>query len=372
MTRTTPLFSPLLFTFILMLSGYSSAQTVSDDLLTEQISARSWQILNDILGEVGARPAGSEQEKQVLYGFTARHWHQTSGIPVNSQPVTFKQNDSEKRSANVWITFPGVSDKHIIIGAHADSTGEDEGSQGATDNGVAVALLLGLGEKLHTIELQHTVTLVLFGAEEPGLFGAKAFTTALLADSHWFTKAPFPTAMINLDTIAGGDHLYIHSPTQKTYKLCAEEQSYNSSTQVRDSLLSVAQTAGLPFALHPTFPDFPSGETGGWSDHAPFACAGIAVGYIEATNFSIKGRDGYDGYSQALHPSLWTCLDTSQKTSCAPEQEQQWGRIWHTSADRLDVLNKLYPQRLRTQLNAVTQLLLSFLAGDKQPPQHSD
>ena len=371
MTRTFFLIHLLLVTQLLF-SSISLARTASNLSPSAQVSVQSWQILQEIVTEIGARPAGSSNERQLLHDFTNRYWSQSTGHPINSQPLTFTVKGIEKHSANVWITFPGRSEGHLVIGAHADSEGEDEGSQGAIDNGIAVALLLALGQQLSTKEPEDAVTLVLFGAEEVGLFGSRAFTDALKSDSRFLTGAPFPTAMINLDTIAGGDHLYVHSPTKKSYKRCDKEDRYNSSASVRDSLLSVASANSLPFSLHPAFPGYTEGETGEWSDHAPFACAGIAVGYIEATNFSIKGQDGYDGYSQALHPSLWTCLDTSQKTSCAPEQEQQWGRIWHTSADRLDVLNKLYPQRLRTQLNAVTQLLLSFLAGDKQPPQHSD
>lgn len=364
MTRT-PFFVLLLFVTQLLFSSFSLAKTASTLSPSAQVSAQSWLILQDIVNDVGARPAGSSNERQLLHDFTNRYWSQSTGLAVNSQPVTFTVKGNEKHSANVWITFPGKSYGHLVIGAHADSTGEDEGSQGVTDNGIAVALLLALGQQLGTMELEDSVTLVLFGAEEVGLFGSQAFTAALKADSRFLTGAPFPTAMINLDTIAGGDHLYVHSPTQKTYKRCDKDDRYNSSASVRDSLLSVASANSLPFNLHPAFPGFPEGETGEWSDHAPFACAGIPVAYIEATNFSIKGRDGYDGYSQTLHPSLWDCLNRSEKTACNPDQEQRWGYIWHTEADRLDKLNQLYPERLRAQLNAVTELLFNFLTSDK-------
>ena len=367
MTRTFFLILLLLVTQLLF-SSISLAHTASTLSPSAQVSAQSWQILQEIVSEIGARPAGSSNERQLLHDFTNRYWSQSTGLAVNSQPVTFTVKSNEKHSANVWITYPGKSEGHLVIGAHADSTGEDEGSQGVTDNGIAVALLLALGQQLSTMELNDSVTLVLFGAEEVGLFGSQAFTAALQADSRFVTGAPFPTAMINLDTIAGGDHLYVHSPTKKTYKRCDKDDSYNSSASVRDSLLSVASANALPFSLHPAFPGFPEGETGEWSDHAPFACAGIPVGYIEATNFSINGRDGYDGYSQTLHPLLWDCLDRSEKTACNPDQEQRWGYIWHTQADRLDKLNQLYPKRLRAQLNAVTELLFNFLTSDKSLP----
>ena len=364
MTRTFFLNHLLLVTQLLF-SGISLAHTAPTLSPSAQVSAQSWQILQEIVSEIGARPAGSSSERQLLHDFTNRYWSQSTGLAVNSQPVTFTVKGIKKHSANVWITFPGKSEGHLVIGAHADSTGEDEGSQGVTDNGIAVALLLAMGQQLSTMELNESVTLVLFGAEEVGLFGSQAFTTALKNDSRFLTGAPFPTAMINLDTIAGGDHLYIHSPTKKPYKHCDKVDNYISSASVRDVLMSVARANSLPFRLHPAYPGYPQGETGEWSDHAPFACAGIPVGYIEATNFSINGRDGFDGYSQSLHPSLWDCLNHSEKTACNPEQERRWGYIWHTEADRLDKLNQLYPERLQTQLNAVTELLFNFLTSDK-------
>jgi len=358
-------FIQLLFVTQLLFSSFSLAQTVSTPSPSALVSAQSWQILQEIVSDVGARPADSSNERRLLHDFTNRYWRHSTEFPINSQPVTFTVKGNEQQSANVWITFPGKSEGHLVIGAHADSTGEGVGSQGVTDNGIAVALLLALGQQLSNTELKDSVTLVLFGAEEVGLFGSQAFTTALKNDSRFLTGAPFPTAMINLDTIAGGDHLYIHSPTKKPYKRCDKVDNYNSSASVRDALMSVASANSLPFRLHPAYPGYPQGETGEWSDHAPFACAGIPVGYIEATNFSINGRDGFDGYSQSLHPSLWDCLNRSEKTACNREQERRWGYIWHTEADRLDKLNQLYPERLQTQLNAVTELLFNFLTSDK-------
>ena len=363
MHRRSALCSLFPFIFIALFSLHAHAaetETKPRADLSEQVTHLSWTILNDIISEIGARPAGSDQERKAIHQFARQYWGAYS-----SQPVPFTIKETSLSSSNAWITLPGAhkTDKHIIIGAHADSTGQNQGSQGATDNGVAMALLLALGDKLREKSLNYTVTLVLFGAEEVGHFGSKAFVQALQADSEFLTGAPSPVAMINLDTIAGGDHLYIHSPTQTPYQRCQDSDSFNASPAFRNTLLHTAQAMNLPFQLHPAFPGFAEGETGEWSDHVAFACAGIPIAYIEATNFGIKGQEGYDGYSQGLHPALWDCLQSEAKTACDPASEQRWGRIWHTRADQLSELETLYPGRLQTQLSAVTALLVAYLTG---------
>jgi hypothetical protein len=118
------------------------------------------------------------------------------------------------------------------------------------------------------------------------------------------------------------------------------------------------------FALHPDYSGYPSGETGSWSDHAPFACAGMPIAYIEATNFSIDGKDGNDGYSQSIHPELWDCIDNEKVTACERKTEKQWGQIWHTKADRLELMNRLFPDRINQQMSKSLKLLTTFLIDE--------
>ncbi len=356
--------SALLVTTLIFVSSIARAND-SANAVADAVSARSMIILKDVLTQIGARPAGSQQEKNTAKLITGI-WQQANlkNIEQQSFNVTFRGNAIE--SQNIWVTLPGRSDKHIVIGAHYDSTGVKAGSEGATDNGVAMALVTALAEELSAYTLNATVTFILFGAEEIGLQGARAFVSKLVKTG----QVPKPDSMINLDTIAGGDKLYIHSPTQTAYKRCAGAETYNASPNVRAEMLTLAKDKQLPFNLHPSFPGFPEGETAGWSDHAPFACAGIPIAYIEATNFAINGRGGFDGYSQSLHPKLWDCLDTSKQTACDRDTEQRWGQIWHTGEDRLATLEALHPGRLQTQLSAVSKLLVHYLANGKLTPRH--
>ena len=82
-------------------------------------------------------------------------------------------------------------------------------------------------------------------------------------------------------------------------------------------------------------------ETGSWSDHAGFACAGIPIANVESTNYKINGEYGYDGYSQSTHPDTWDCFDKETHTACDRDNETKWGKIWHTEFDRLDKLDEM-------------------------------
>jgi hypothetical protein len=87
----------------------------------------------------------------------------------------------------------------------------------------------------------------------------------------------------------------------------------------------------------------------------------VPIAYVEATNFTINGADGYDGYSQTTNPALWDCYDDATKSACDRDNETQWGKIWHTQYDRLDKMAELFPGRVEQQLSANTDLMIRFL-----------
>ena len=93
----------------------------------------------------------------------------------------------------------------------------------------------------------------------------------------------------------------------------------------------------------------------------PLCLPGVPIAYVEATNFTINGEDGYDGYSQSTNPALWDCYDDATKSACDRDSETQWGKIWHTEHDRLDKMAELFPGRIEQQLGANTDLMIRFL-----------
>ncbi len=345
--------------WILVCAALAGCNEKNEQATTPAAGSKAYGYLEEIsLGAsgIGARPTGTEAETR------AANWivDKLTGWGYTPQliPFTYTRKAQQMQSQNVEVVLPGQSDEMLIIGAHYDSTGVDVGSEGATDNAASVAALLATAEALAGKKLPLTVRLVFFGAEENGVNGSKAYAASLDAETLSRVRG-----MVNYDTVVGGDIMYLHSAHSDVNEYnCSDPQKYSYSTQLRERLQAVAeQMPGGSLSVHPAIPGYPAGETGSWSDHGSFACLGIPIAYLEATNFNINGQNGYDGYSQSTHPELWDCFDAAANSACDRESEQQWGEIWHTGADRLDKLETLFPGRIKQQLNAATDLLIRFL-----------
>jgi len=83
---------------------------------------------------------------------------------------------------NILGVIPGtrVSDRYIVISAHYDHVGVNEGQiyNGADDNASGVATMLELAARLKASPPEHSVIIVAFDGEERGLIGAKHFVQA--------------------------------------------------------------------------------------------------------------------------------------------------------------------------------------------------
>lgn len=306
---------------------------------------------------IGPRIAATQGESKAA-DYIEQQWND-QGYGVVRQLFSYKYKNKTQHSQNLMVTLPGSSKKHVIIGAHYDSTGQ--GSMGAIDNAASVALILTLTELLADTPRYYTLTFIAFGAEEVSLQGSRAYVAALSPEQRLTIEG-----MINLDTIVGGDRLYIHSAHSTPYT-CNTPDTYSSSPTLRNALLSLSNRLlnTERHLLHPAFEGYPEGETGGWSDHAAFACLGIPIAYFEATNFAINGKGGFDGYSQATHTTLWDCFDHDTMSACSRQEETKWGNIWHTQYDSLRAINNLFPGRLEKQLSNNLRVLLNYLTEQK-------
>lgn len=320
------------------------------------------QAVADPIKGIGAREAGSAKEqKTIAY---VENEFKNMGLTVSVQPFDIPKQ--ELTSANVIADLNNNQKQTMILGAHLDSTGEKHGSQGATDNATGLAAMLTVASKLAAIEnLPYNLRFIAFGAEEVGLLGSKHYVQTLLKETGSLDNI---IAMINLDTIAGGDYLYVHSAHTTPYKCGNISATYNSDTHIRDSLFNISKQKveqKQQYIIHPTYEGYPEGVTGQWSDHAPFACAGVPIAYIESTNFTLNGKDGYDGYSQTDNSALWDCFDKETRSACERQKEIQWGNIWHTRFDQLATLKPLFPQRITEQLSANIKVLIVFFSNFK-------
>jgi Zn-dependent M28 family amino/carboxypeptidase len=83
---------------------------------------------------------------------------------------------------NILGVIPGtrVSDKYIVVTAHYDHVGTNDGQvfNGADDNASGVATMLALAAELKRQAPEHSVIIVALDGEERGLLGAKHFVEA--------------------------------------------------------------------------------------------------------------------------------------------------------------------------------------------------
>ena len=110
-------------------------------------------------------------------------------------------------SVNVVAEIPGGSkrDELVIIGGHMDSW--DFGT-GATDNAAGCAVMMEVMRILKTLDLKmdRTVRMVLWGGEEQGLLGSRAYAKAHFADPETMELRPEHakvSAYYNLDNGTG-------------------------------------------------------------------------------------------------------------------------------------------------------------------------
>lgn len=162
------------------------------------------------------------------------------------------------------------TDQQIIIGAHYDSIGE-----GASDNASGVTAMYLVCQSLvqSGAQLPFNVVFVAFGAEEQGLIGSQYYVSSMSAAQRQNTMV-----MFNLDSVAGGDNLYL---------FCE-----NKPTDLANFVLGKADNVQIYEKPHAVgvFPleyyGYGYYETVQGSDHTPFRLVGIATATFFSGNFS--------------------------------------------------------------------------------------
>lgn len=295
-----------------------------------------------------------------------------------------QKNNSQTISLNIIPKKAGASTplKDFYLVSHYDTANKN--NDGTNDNSSGVAMNLMLAEYFanaqNLAKLNVNLHLIFAGAEEVGVKGTWAWTNTYLTDS---IKQNI-LGMINLDSVAGGDYLYVHSPDSKN-----AQSTWNTTSSIRDDLNQLESE----LIIHPQIDSggFKKGETGDWSDHAPFYKNGIPVAYIEATNFNIKGKDGFDGYSQVTNERFWKYNNNPSQVVELEEQETtdvegnkvkvyipknyeqlvndgnftSWGKLWHTDYDIFQSYEEWAPGRLQKQMEIVYGALTKYILNLK-------
>lgn len=303
-----------LLLFFSVFSSVSAAAPEYPPSLVHKNGALAYEHTKYLAEVIGSRVAGTEGEsKGKDY---VKQQFERMGYEPSVQPFTYTRRGNSISSANVLAYKPGRSGQQIIVGAHYDSVSAGKGTD---DNASGVGVLLEVAEVLKHVSTPYSIVFVAFGAEEGGLNGSKYFAGQMSADDIKNT-----VGMINLDSLAVGDKMYVHG-------------SAGDAGFIRDQALNIAQKKKLDININPGLnPDYPAGTTGDWSDHAPFDNLGIPFAYFESTNWEIGDLDGY-------------------------EQTETYGGIWHTKNDNLQFIESAYPGRIQSHLSAYSEVLTDLL-----------
>jgi hypothetical protein len=107
-----------------------------------------------------------------------------------------------RRERNVLADVPGASAERVLVTAHYDSVWH---GPGAIDNATGVEGVRRIGEALAGRDLERSVTLVAFAAEEIKLTGSRYFVD----EAKLRGELDAIVGVVNLDCIARGDKLNI-------------------------------------------------------------------------------------------------------------------------------------------------------------------
>jgi Zn-dependent M28 family amino/carboxypeptidase len=128
---------------------------------------------------------------------TAEQYDRIARAVEKKLPVSVRINlkaamsDGASQGTNIVGDIPGgaKSDEIVMVGAHFDSW---HSGTGATDNGAGSAVMLEVMRILSALHLKldRTVRIALWGGEEEGLFGSRAYVKQHFADPETMQKQP--------------------------------------------------------------------------------------------------------------------------------------------------------------------------------------
>lgn len=258
----------------------------------------------------------------------------TMGYEYMAQPFTMTSADGVTPcyGENLIFSKQGASDRVIVVGAHYDCV---EQTFGTDDNASGVGVLLELASIYSTKESPYTIRFILFSAEEPGCLGSQYYVDNLSQEDR-----DRIACMINIDSIAAGDNMYLYGGTVD-----------DSGSIVQDWAVYQAQSAadllGIDMSFHPDVNDsFPTPTKATASDQMPFANVGIPYIYCEASNWN---GEPYTNFYQTSNSAV------------------NGGTIMHKAEyDNLTFIENTFGTRAYEHLQAYTKLLDYLLENMKE------
>ena len=174
--------------------------------------------------------------------------------------ATVSVGDETSPSRNVIADMRGIAggDRTIIVGAHYDTVPNTEG---ASDNGSGISTVLTIADYIAERDYPFNVRIILFGAEEVGLFGSRHYVDNMSPEEIDNT-----IAMLNFDAVGSG----------RTLQMAGDIELTAEATRIGNNM-------GLDMG---TFSEEPWRSIGGASDHAPFRLAGIPALFLISDDIS--------------------------------------------------------------------------------------
>lgn len=188
--------------------------------------------------------------------------------------------------------------------------------------------LLELAERLKNTPTEYGIRFVATSGEEEGKLGAENLLKRM-SD----TEKKNTLLVINLDNLIVGDKLYFNSGVKTP-------EAVRKLT--RDRALAIARSHGIAATTNPGLnKNYPKG-TGCCNDAEVFDKAGIAVLSVEATNWNLGNKDGYQQRA---------------KTAAFPA-----GNSWHdVRLDNQQHIDKALPGRIERRCRDVMRIMLPLV-----------
>ncbi|MET6678999.1 aminopeptidase [Citrobacter amalonaticus] len=250
-----------------------------------------------------------------------------------------RKNWHNVTGSTVIAAHEGTAPQQIIIMAHLDTYAPQSDAdtdanlggltlQGVDDNAAGLGVMLELAERLKDVPTEYGIRFIATSGEEEGKLGAENLLKRMSAAEKKNTLL-----VINLDNLIVGDKLYFNSG-QSTPEAVRK--------LTRDRALAIARNHGIAATSNPGLnKDYPKG-TGCCNDAEVFDKAGISVLSVEATNWNLGKKDGYQQRA---------------KTASFPA-----GNSWHdVRLDNQQHIDKALPGRIEHRNRDVMRIMLPLV-----------
>ncbi|MGE0969330.1 aminopeptidase [Klebsiella sp. WOUb02] len=276
-----------------------------------------------------------QQFAQMGYQSDIRSFHTRYIYTTKNQ----RQNWQNVTGSTVIAAHEGKARQQIIIMAHLDTYAPMSDSdveknlggltlQGIDDNALGLGVMLELAERLKNVPTHYGIRFIASSGEEEGRLGAQNLLKRMSDEEKKNTLL-----VINLDNLVVGDKLYFNSGRSTPAPI---------RKLTRDRALAIARSKGVAAFSNPGLNrDYPQG-TGCCNDASVFDSAGIPVLSVEATNWSLGKKDGFQ--QRAKSPAF-------------PD-----GSSWHNvQLDNQQHIDKALPGRIERRSRDVVKVMLPLV-----------